>query len=160
MILLSLVSMPAFSAQGSQATTQNFDQLQQESQNADQQQNKANHINVHHAWVRPGKAGGNTAVYFNITTDLEGVRLIEATCSIAEKTEIHTHINDDGIMRMRQVEALDCPKGDTVLKPGADHVMLMSLKEDLEVDVDRSVPVTLLFSNGTTLLIEAPVKKP
>jgi copper(I)-binding protein len=40
---------------------------------------------------------------------------------------------DNGVMRMRPIEALDIPANGTVeLKPGGTHVMLMELKQPLQ----------------------------
>jgi copper(I)-binding protein len=112
-------------------------------------------------WVRPGFMGRNTAVYgVVVNRGQNSVNLIRAECPLAKGTEIHTHIHDRGIMRMRPVETLDCPVGQTPLKPGGDHIMLMNLKEDLVEKEGNTVPITLYFSDHTEIHLDAPIKKP
>ena len=58
---------------------------------------------------------------------------------------------------LEQIEALMVPAGSHVkLQPGGYHVMLMNLKEPLVVGEVHSM--TLVFSDGTTLDVEVPVK--
>ena len=60
--------------------------------------------------------------------------LVGGSSPVAERVEVHTHINDNGVMRMREVKG-GVPlaaKGVTELKPGSYHVMLMGLKKQLK----------------------------
>jgi len=93
----------------------------------------------------PVKTG---AAYLTITNWTEtGDRLIGARTGVSEKAEIHTHLMDNGIMRMRQVEAVEIPAGGVAeLKPGGDHVMLMGLKAPLQEG--ESFPLTLIFETA------------
>jgi len=54
---------------------------------------------------------------------------------------------DGGVMRMREVKAIDLPQGKTVtLKPGGFHIMLMNLEKPIAAgDV---VPLTLVVESG------------
>ena len=82
--------------------------------------------------------------------------LISASSPVAKKVEIHNHINDKGVMRMRQVEKVDVAAGQTVnLQPGGYHVMLMGLKKPLKLN--DTFPVTLKYQSGRTQKITATV---
>ncbi|MCG8429014.1 MAG: copper chaperone PCu(A)C [Chromatiales bacterium] len=84
--------------------------------------------------------------------------VVGAESPVAEVVELHTHTMVDGMMRMRQVEKIDLPAGETVvLQPGGLHVMLIGLKQDLMPGKD--VDVTLKFDDGSTKQITAPIKK-
>ena len=48
--------------------------------------------------------------------------------------------------------------GETELKPGSFHVMLIDLKEDLKEG--GNVPITLKFDDGSSQSLLAPVRKP
>ena len=74
--------------------------------------------------------------------------LVAAKSDAAEVVELHTHLETDGIMRMRQVEGgFPIPAGGTYeLARGGDHVMMMGLKEPLEDGT--SVTITLVFENA------------
>ncbi|NUB44451.1 copper chaperone PCu(A)C [Fertoebacter nigrum] len=85
-------------------------------------------------------------------------RLISATADVAERTELHTHIDaGNGVMQMREVEGgFPVPgKGTHVLGRGGDHVMLMGLKKPLRPgDI---VTLTLTFERGDVVVLEVPV---
>ena len=87
-------------------------------------------------------------------------RLTGFTTSACERPELHTHIKDEGgIMRMRQVEAIDVPAGgEAKLEPGGLHLMLIKLTDQL---VEGSeIEVTLMFENAGEVTISLPVKGP
>ncbi|MBC7952752.1 MAG: copper chaperone PCu(A)C [Rhodospirillaceae bacterium] len=82
--------------------------------------------------------------------------LIAAEADISKTVELHTHIMDGDIMRMRQVPSIAVPAGATVaLKPGGDHVMFINLTKAL-AEGDK-VPVTLVFAKAGKKLVELPV---
>lgn len=87
------------------------------------------------------------------------VKVVKAESPVAKVTELHTHINEGGVMKMRQVPAIDIKaKGEAELKPGGLHVMLIDMKAPLK-EGDQ-VAITLGFDDGSSKKIEAPVRKP
>jgi hypothetical protein len=87
------------------------------------------------------------------------VRVVSADSAVAKITELHNHINDGGVMRMRQVKEIAVPaKGEVLLKPGSYHVMLIDMKVQLREG--DSVAITLGFADGSKKTVEAPVKMP
>lgn len=86
-------------------------------------------------------------------------KLLKADSPVAKAVELHNHINDNGVMKMRQVKEIDVKsKGQAELKPGSYHVMLIDLKQTLKEG--DTVPVTLTFDDGSTKKVDAPVKNP
>ena len=84
--------------------------------------------------------------------------LVGGSSPVADRVEVHTHINDNGVMRMREVKGgipLEA-KGVTELKPGSYHVMFMGLKKPLKEG--EKVPVTLKFKNAKPQTVELEVK--
>ncbi|BCN93037.1 hypothetical protein THMIRHAM_08220 [Thiomicrorhabdus immobilis] len=80
--------------------------------------------------------------------------LVSAKAYINKVTELHTHIHDNGVMRMRQVQKIDLPAGQsTALKPGGFHIMLIGL--NAPVEKDQSIKIDLTFDDGSTKTIEA-----
>lgn len=74
-------------------------------------------------------------------------RLIAAESARAERVEIHTHTMDDGVMRMRPLDNIDIPAGDSVgLEPGGNHIMLINLDDRLEEGT--GFPMTLTFEES------------
>ena len=84
-------------------------------------------------WARASR-GRTSAVYFSLVGGgNRDDRLIAAACEVARRAEIHTHIEENGVYRMRKVDGVDVPAGRTVeFRPGGYHVMLMGLRRPLE----------------------------
>jgi hypothetical protein len=101
----------------------------------------------------------NSAVFLTLTNDSTQSRaLVAGTSPIAEVVEIHKHIHEGGMMRMRPVSRIEVPAQSAVrLQPGGFHIMLIGLKGDL-VPGDQ-VELTLIFDDGTRFRVDAPVRK-
>ena len=85
-------------------------------------------------------------------------QLLKAHSPAAKTVELHTHVNDNGVMKMRQVDRIAIKaNGQTELKPGSYHIMLIDLTRAL--NEGDSVPFTLSFDDGSTQQITAPVRK-
>ena len=86
------------------------------------------------------------------------VKVVKADNPASKATELHTHLNENGVMKMRPVAAIDVKsKGEAVLKPGGLHVMLINLNAPMkEGDV---VPITLTFDDGSSKKVDAKVVK-
>ena len=100
-----------------------------------------------------------SAAYMTIAnTGAEDDRLVAASASFAARVELHTHILENGVARMREVEGgIPVPAGETVsLAPGGLHVMLMGLSGPLAEG--STAPITLVFERAGAIAVEAPVK--
>jgi periplasmic copper chaperone A len=87
------------------------------------------------------------------------VKVVKASSPAARTTELHEHINDGGVMKMRPVAAIDIKAGGkTVLMPGGLHVMLIDLNAPMK-EGDK-IPVTLGFDDGSSKQIDVPVMRP
>ena len=84
--------------------------------------------------------------------------LVGGSSPVADRVEVHTHVNDNGVMRMREVKGgIPLPKkAVTELKPGSYHVMFMGLKQPLKEG--ETVPVTLKFKKAKPITVDVPVK--
>ena len=86
------------------------------------------------------------------------IKLVKASSEIADKVELHTHIHEDGLMKMREVESIAISANSkATLQPGGFHVMFLGLKQP--VKSGDTVSFTLHFDNGETIKIDAPAKK-
>lgn len=110
------------------------------------------------AWARPAPAGETGAVYVTIDNPTaDSVRLVEAATSAAERVELHQTVVEDGIARMERIAVLDIPPGETArIEPLGLHLMLVNLQADLVAGA--SFPLTLTFSSGETLTLDARVR--
>jgi len=88
------------------------------------------------------------AAFFDITNPNDKPdTIIAAETEIAGRTELHDHIHENGVMRMRMVEEVALPAKQTVqLKSGGLHVMLFDLKQKLKVG--DTFPLTLKLRSG------------
>ena len=84
--------------------------------------------------------------------------LIGGSSPVAERVEIHSHVNDNGVMRMREAKGGVPLEANAVteLKPGGYHVMFMGLKKQLK-EGDK-IPVTLKFKKAKPQTVNLEVK--
>jgi hypothetical protein len=99
----------------------------------------------------------NSAAFMQLSNKGEATALVAAHSSVANVVELHTHIHDEGVMRMRKIEQIELPAGaTTLLEPGGLHVMLIDLKQPLQ-DGSR-IDLTLEYADGSEQQIEVPVQ--
>lgn len=83
-------------------------------------------------------------------------RLVGITTPVAETVEIHESLEENGVAKMRPVEAIVVPAGGMAkLKPGGFHAMLMGIKEPLAKGA--KLPITLKFEKAGEVAAEAIV---
>ena len=98
----------------------------------------------------------NSSAYGEIQSNTDD-RLIKASSSVTKVVELHEHINDNGIMRMREVEgglALTAGKS-IVMKPGGYHIMLIGLHKPLKADT--TMDLSLEFESGKVIELSIPI---
>lgn len=112
---------------------------------------------VQDAWARPTVAGQTVgAAYFRLELGPAGDRLLSVSTIQAKTVEIHSMNMEGDVMRMRPVESVELPAGQSVeFKPGGLHLMLIGLKTPLKVG--NRVPVSLKFERAGALQIDVPV---
>ena len=118
---------------------------------------KAGGITIHNPWARatPGRPR-NGGAYLTIKGGASGDELTSVESTVAKKTQLHDHTNENGVMKMRQVKSIMVPAGGiAMLKPGGHHVMLMKLKHALKKG--ESFPLTLYFAKAGKVTVEVKV---
>jgi hypothetical protein len=115
-------------------------------------------LRVESAVARPPPGGQTTgAAFLVIRNDADAPdRLIAAASPAAASIELHTHRDDNGVMRMERVDGIDIPaRSAVVFEPRGLHLMLFGFAPQ-----GADVPVTLTFERAgavtTTFAIEAP----
>jgi copper(I)-binding protein len=115
---------------------------------------------VSHVWIRVSPPGvGVDAGYLHLD-NLTGkpLSLDAVTSPDFASVEIHQSIVKDGVESMQPVPKLDIPsQGGVDLKPGGYHLMLMNPRKNLFPG--DTVSLSLSFSDGSELLILAPVRR-
>lgn len=76
---------------------------------------------------------------------------------LAGAVELHTVVDEGGVMKMRPVEKIEVPaNGEAVLKPGSFHIMFVGVKRELKAgDV---VKLSLTFEKAGTVEVDAVVR--
>ncbi|MCQ1059169.1 copper chaperone PCu(A)C [Photobacterium sp. DNB23_23_1] len=121
---------------------------------------KAGDLYIDHPWSKQVPPTSQVAAaFFNIMNHSNnGDELISASSPIAGKTELHAHMHEDGMMKMREVEKIDIPANDSqALKPGGYHIMFFNLKEVPQLG--ESFPLTLNFKHAGTVKVEVKVEE-
>jgi periplasmic copper chaperone A len=107
--------------------------------------------------VPPGQP--NSAVFMSLENRSDQDQaLVAAESDVSEIVELHTHVEEGGMMRMRQIEKIDVPAGETVtLQPGGLHVMLIGLQQALEPG--QTIDLNLVFEDGSRIPVQATVRR-
>lgn len=101
-------------------------------------------VQVQDAWARATVANQSATGAFMKLTAPAATRLVEVRSPAAGIVEIHEMKLEGDVMRMRALDTLPLPAGQSVeLKPGGLHVMLMDLRAP--VKAGDTVPLTLVF---------------
>jgi copper(I)-binding protein len=100
-------------------------------------------------WSRATPPGAKVAGGYMVIRNQGGApdRLVGASSPVAARVELHVHIHEGGVMKMREVPAYDVPaKGSFELKPGGPHLMFMEIKQPFKEG--EKVPVKLRFEKA------------
>lgn len=120
---------------------------------------QAKHIEVNDPFTREMPPGSPATASFMLLKNSSdhAIKLVKASTQVSKKAELHTHTNDNGMMRMREVSFFEIPaNGQTYLKPGGNHIMLISPVQPIKAG--KTVSVTLIFEDGSTKEVTMPVK--
>jgi copper(I)-binding protein len=99
-------------------------------------------------WARPTAPGAKVGgAFMTLVGGKDADRLLSGSSPAAAAVELHTHVMDGGVAKMRAVPAIDIPAGGRVeLKPGGLHIMLINLKAPLKAG--DTVPLKLRFEKA------------
>lgn len=117
-------------------------------------------VTISDQWVK-AVPSGMTGMFGTLknSSDRE-VTVVSGSSPVAGKVELHEVVGQPGGSAMMRPKDGGFPipaNGTHILAPGADHVMLMDLKEPLKPGTD--VQVTLTFDDGSTLPLSAQVRE-
>lgn len=115
-------------------------------------------VRVSEAWSPATPPGARTAaVYLKLTNTGPDDRILAATADVAESVELHTHAEDNGMMRMRKLDSVPLPANAVVrFRPHGHHLMLIDLR-DTPAPGD-TIALTLRLESGVTLSFDAVVR--
>lgn len=118
-------------------------------------------VEAHDYWTRAALKDGNGVVYMLLHNhSSQADALVGVSSDAAQTGEIHlSQMNANGVMEMTQQESIPLPiDAEVELKPGGYHVMLIGLKQDL--NVGDKIIVTLHFMHHADIVLTVPVLDP
>lgn len=119
--------------------------------------NAAAAAEIESPWVRPTAPGAKVGgAFMTLIGSAQADRMVGASSPAAAVVELHTHLMEGGVAKMRAVPAIDLPAGGRVeLKPGGMHLMLINLKAPLKAG--ETIPLTLRFEKAGAIEVKVPV---
>jgi hypothetical protein len=122
----------------------------------------AANISVSDAWARATMPGQKVSgAYMRIQSDADA-RLVSVSSPAVPRVEVHEMKMDGDVMRMREVQSIELPKGKAVtLEPGGFHIMLMNLPKPIVAG--DLIPLNLVVESGgkrQTVEVKAEARAP
>jgi len=121
----------------------------------------ADQVEIHQPYVRLAPPNAPAAGAFMVIRNAgsKDVKVVKADNPASRLTELHTHLNEAGVMKMRQVPAIEIKAGgETQLQPGGLHIMLIELKAPMREG--DNIAITLGFDDGSSKQVDAKVIRP
>jgi copper(I)-binding protein len=122
---------------------------------------QASEVEVMDAWTRATAPGQDSAMVQAVITSKQAAQLVAVSCDCAQVAELHSMMHEGGMMKMRQVNAIDLPAGEAVdLGAAGYHLMLMGLKKQIKEGSKIELALTLRYQDGKTKKVKfkAPAK--
>ena len=127
-------------------------------QSTQPEQTTASVIQIEDPWARavPPNAS-NSAVFLDLRNESEQLRkLVEVHSEVAERVELHTTKDEDGMLRKERLQEVPIPALETQsFHPGGIHIMLIGLRGPLEVG--RVIELELVYADQSKETISVPV---
>jgi len=96
------------------------------------------------------------AAYVSLMVHGEADRLVAVSTPAAKMAVLHRTVEDDGVMKMEHVEAIDVPADGMIeMKPGGTHIMLMGLAKPLKEG--EEIDLALTFEKAGEVKVKAKV---
>ena len=121
---------------------------------------QANNIVIENPYIRESIPGNNiTSAYMTITNgSTKPITLTSVISPISKQIEIHNHLMENGLMKMRQIPALTIqPNNSVTLQPMGLHLMMLDL--DKSITAGEKVTLTLNFKHAPSQTLTVPVSK-
>ena len=120
----------------------------------------AQDVAVSGAWLRATAPGQDSAAVSMHITSSRDARLVGVSSPVAKHAAIHTMKHENGMMVMREVDALALPAKQQVTLGSGDHIMLTGLKRPLKAGDSVPLKLTVEFSgkHRETIAVHARVR--
>ncbi len=113
-------------------------------------------ILVEGAWSRATAPGQDVmSVDLSITSN-QSAKLMGVLSDVCSRVELHHMFHENGMMKMREVESIELPAGESVdLRKNGYHLMLMGLKAPLKSGDKIPLTLTIKFADNRVKKVSA-----
>jgi len=112
-------------------------------------------VEIGQPWARATAPGAQVAGGYMTIRNKSNVadRLLAASSPAAASVEMHVHVKEGEVIKMRQVQGYDVPAGGSFeLKPGGAHLMFLRIVRPFKEG--EKIPVTLKFERAGDVKVE------
>lgn len=106
-------------------------------------------LEIEKPWARATAPGAKVAGGYLVIRNRGAAadRLVAASSPVSARVELHVHIREGDVMKMRQVDGYDVPaSGWFELKPGGAHLMFVEIRRAFKEG--EKIPVQLRFEKA------------
>ena len=116
----------------------------------------AGDIQIEAAWSRATAPGQDAASLDLSITSKQPAILLGVSSTASSTVEMHSMTHEHGVMKMREVKAIELPAGKRVdLGASGYHLMLVGLKAPLKAGENIPLTLTIKVANNRTVKVEA-----
>jgi periplasmic copper chaperone A len=107
------------------------------------------------AWVRlPAVSSRPAGGFFMVHGTAKADALMGVTSTKAQRIEMHSMVEENGVMRMRAEKSFAVPAGGTLnFQSGGNHLMIFGLSPD--VKPGSKIPLVFSFQSGAKVTVDA-----
>lgn len=112
-------------------------------------------IRFENAWARVAEVGNSAAYVKIINIGREEDRLVGAQTDVCKIVELHTHVKEGGVYKMRPIKEINIPAKQAVeLKEGGLHIMLLNIVKPLKEKEKIKIILTFEKSGQIPIIVE------
>lgn len=113
-------------------------------------------VSVTDAWANSTPVGATVAAVYVQLLASDTDTLLSATTTVADRIEMHTSSEENGMMKMRPLSTVELEAGKPfVFAPGGAHFMLLGLRQPLVPGM--RFPMTLQLKNAGAVAVQVEV---
>lgn len=112
-------------------------------------------LKIEQAWSPPSASPTMGVAYLTASSDAPCTIIGAAASDVTQTAELHTHLHENGVMQMRQLDHVDVtPEKPAHFAPGGLHVMLIGLKKPLRDGEQFALTLSTKECGETTTQVE------
>lgn len=99
-----------------------------------------------------------SAAYFTVEGGTAPVQLVAVTADLAQRTEMHESVKENGMVSMKPITAVDVPaRGEVAFKRGGKHVMVWGINP-AAVKAGK-LPMVFIFTNNDRIIVDMKIEQ-